>query len=68
MPESTVDIGGRVDVTDVRRTRAGGLQLTADFSCVGSRISGYLTFDVRQMTRAGLATASSPVASEVARD
>ncbi|QIK65991.1 hypothetical protein G7072_06245 [Nocardioides sp. HDW12B] len=66
VPESTVDIGGRVDVTDVRRTRAGGLRLTAAFSCVEGRIFGYFTFDVRQMTRRGPTSATSPAASEVA--
>ena len=61
VPESRVDIGGHLDVTDVTRTSTGGVQLTAAFSCTRSRLDGYFTFDVRQGRQADYAAASAPL-------
>lgn len=51
--ESSVDIGSKVEVKRVTRTKKGGLRLTARFSCLGSWNTGYLTLDASQRTRAG---------------
>jgi len=66
--ESSVDIGGHVDVTQVRRTRDGGVRLTAAFSCVGSEIDGDLTFEVQQRTRRGYTSTSAYVGNVLCSD
>ena len=59
VPESSVDIGAHLDVTDVKRAPNGGVRLTAAFSCVGTRLYGYFTFEVRQGKRSDYAAASA---------
>ena len=66
--ESSVDIGGHVDVRRVRRTGDGGVRVTAAFSCVGSDLDGGLSFDVQQRTRRGYTSTSSYVGNVACSD
>ena len=59
--ESSVDIGGHIDVTDVRRTSDGGVRVTAAFSCVGGSLVGDATFEVLQRVRGRYTEASAYV-------
>jgi hypothetical protein len=58
VPESSVDVGSDLDITRVQRTSAGGVRLTARFSCLQGWNYGPLAFEVRQMTRSGYTSAA----------
>ncbi len=57
VPESSVDIGSHIEITQVRRTRRGGLRLTARLSCPGGANMGTLALEAHQRTRSGYRSA-----------